>query len=56
MTNLSGQLFDFDGVHMAIDISSNPNLEANGEGRVELGPWSRDAIAHADPQPGGWCC
>jgi Ras-related protein Rab-21 len=54
MTNLSGQTFD--GVHMAIDISSHPNLEANGEGRVEMGPWSRDAIALADPQRSGWCC
>lgn len=54
MNNLNGQYYD--GVHMAIDISSHPNLEANGEGRVELGPWSRDAIAHADPQRSGWCC
>lgn len=53
MTNLSG---NFDGVHMAIDISAHPNLEANGEGRVELGRWSRDAIAHADIQRSGWCC
>jgi len=50
MTNLS------EGVHMAIDISSHSNIEANGEGRVELGPWARDAIAHADPQRSGWCC
>jgi hypothetical protein len=51
MTNLSGE-----GVHMAIDISSFPNVEANDEGRVEIGPWSRDNIAHADPQKSGWCC
>lgn len=54
MTNLSGT---YDGVHMAIDISQS-NAETNGEeGRVEIGgPWSRDAIAHADPQRSGWCC
>lgn len=52
-TNLSET---YDGVHMAIDIS-HPNVETNGEGRVEIGgPWSRDAIAHADIQRSGWCC
>lgn len=53
MTNLSES---YDGVHMAIDISQ-ANIEANAEGRVEIGgPWSRDAIAHADIQRSGWCC
>jgi len=50
-TNLSGM---HDGVHMAISI--DPNVEANGEGRIEEGPWARDAISHADPQRSGWCC
>lgn len=55
MTNLSGT---YDGVHMAIDISQTNGIEANGEeGRVEIGgAWSREAIAHADPQRSGWCC
>lgn len=57
MTNLSGQ---FDGVQCGIDInSSTTNVEVNGridEGRIEVGPWSRESIAHADPQRSGWCC
>ena len=54
MTNLSSQYYD--GLHMAIDISGNSNVETNGEGIIEVGPWSRDAIAHADVQRSGWCC
>lgn len=43
-----------DGVRVAIDISSQ--MEANGVGRVEIGPWEREAVAHGYPQQGGWCC
>lgn len=49
-TNLSGLQ---EGLHMAISI--DPNAEANGEGRVEGGPWSRDHVAHGEPQR-NWCC
>lgn len=45
----------FDGVHMAIDLSDS--VEANGIGRIEIGPWEREAVAHASAvQRGGWCC
>lgn len=44
-----------DGVRVAIDLSQMP-CEANGIGRIENGPWERDAVAHGYPQPGGWCC
>jgi Ras-related protein Rab-21 len=42
-----------EGLHMAISI--DPNAEANGIGRVEVGPWSRDHVAHGEPQR-NWCC
>ncbi|XP_070499874.1 uncharacterized protein RabX1 [Chironomus tepperi] len=53
MSNLSGIQY-YDGVHMAIDISQS--VEANDVGRIEVGPWERDAVAHGYPQKSGWCC
>lgn len=49
-------LQSYDGVHMAIDISSQAMVEANGVGRIEIGPWSRENVAHGYPQKSGWCC
>lgn len=45
-----------DGVRVAIDISSQTPVEADGVGRIEIGPWEREAVAHGYPQQGGWCC
>lgn len=49
-------LQSYDGVHLAIDISSSQAIEANGVGRIEIGPWQRESVAHGYPQKSGWCC
>lgn len=54
LTHLGFQ--SYDGVHMAIDMSSQSVVETNGVGRIENGPWRRDAVAYGYPQRSGWCC